>query len=76
MGSKYLAELRKLKKSIEYDPNIPRCETCVNFCKSKKVIVNSIPRLSPAKCIKYSFIINKNGLCNSWVHKVTKEILE
>ncbi len=69
MGSKYLAELRKLKKSIEYDPNIPRCETCVNFCKSKKVAVNNI-------CIKYSFIINKNGLCNSWVHKVTKEILE
>ncbi len=66
---------RKVKNSVEYETNVPRCETCKHFRKTKTILINSLPWWLPVRCVKHSLKVEATAICNTWESK-TGEVLE
>jgi hypothetical protein len=69
-------KLQRIKIKIDYDSDVPRCNTCKNYKKAKTVLVNSLPRFQFQRCSLHNFKPDEFGLCKDWVDKKTKQVLE
>lgn len=75
-----------------YDPFPPRCETCLYYRapqhKDEAIVIDGV-EIAPAlkyihstcvfqvkKCDSNSFAVDKNAVCDEWVHKTTNEIID
>ena len=63
--------MSQLKKKLNYETNVPRCETCVSYRRQKYLLTtDSIPvkRIVPI-CFKHGFTVAENSVCDSWNDK-------
>lgn len=56
-----------LKRSLHYDGDVPRCETCRHYRKSGSMLVDSIPRFYSASCTLHSFNVKPISCCDTWI---------
>jgi len=55
-----------IKAAINYDPDVPRCDSCTSFRQAGTHLVNSIPRFHHARCVKHGFQPKACGCCDTW----------
>jgi hypothetical protein len=59
--------MAKIKKKVGYQTNVPRCEICSHFKKSKIVLTeNSNTKRVNHYCLNHGFSIAVNSVCNTW----------
>lgn len=61
-----MSRLSKLRKKVNYDTDIPRCQTCIHFRKSQTFFRESLPVKSHAMCHKHEFTTAPLAVCDSW----------
>lgn len=61
-----MSRLGRLRKKVNYETDIPRCQTCVHFRKSRIFLKNSIPIKSQAMCHKHEFTAAPMAVCDDW----------
>jgi hypothetical protein len=57
---------RSIKLAVNYDDNVPRCDSCVHFRQAGLHLVNSLPRHHRARCVKHEFEPKACGVCDTW----------
>lgn len=58
----HAASLRQVKVIVEYDPDTPRCATCLHFSAE------------PGLCRQHGFNCRPGGLCNTWQHPLGERL--
>lgn len=65
-----MSKLGQLRKRINYETNVPRCETCVAFKKPYVYLMtNSLPARSKPLCKAHQFTIQALSCCDKWTGK-------
>lgn len=58
--------LKELRKKVDYEPDIPRCENCVNYQSEAIFMRNSIPKRVNSQCKAHHFSVKPGAICNTW----------
>ncbi len=61
-----MSKLGKLRKKVNYETNVPRCQTCVHYRKAPTFLRNSLPIKGQALCVQYHFTVAPMSVCDSW----------
>jgi hypothetical protein len=61
-----MSRLGKLRKTVEYETDIPRCGNCAHYKHSRIVLRDSLPRVSSMLCKLHDFTVRPNAVCNKW----------
>lgn len=64
-----MSRLSKLRKAVNYDVDVPRCQTCVHFRKPGSFLRNSLPVKSPALCKQHDFTVQPLSVCDNWTSR-------
>jgi Zn finger protein HypA/HybF involved in hydrogenase expression len=59
----------KAKVAIEYEQNVPRCDTCKHYRQAKTLLFNSLPHWLPNRCLQHNIRVDPMGLCRTWESK-------
>lgn len=61
--------LKRLRKKIGYEDNIPRCPSCKYYKQPKFYSTMTAKRLSPASCKAFAINVTPNSICDMWTSK-------
>jgi hypothetical protein len=61
-----MSRLSRLRKAVNYDTDIPRCQTCKHLRKPGSFLKNSLPVKSPALCKQHDFTVQLLSVCDNW----------
>lgn len=61
-----MSRLSRLRKKVNYDTDVPRCQTCIHFRKSRTFFRDSLPVKSHPLCHKHDFIVAPMSVCDNW----------
>lgn len=65
-----MCNLSILRRSWDYEGNVPRCSICVHFKASHiRLTTNSQTKVTNHHCKLGGFTIAPNGLCKNWFGK-------
>lgn len=60
---------KKVQAAIDYEHDVPRCDTCKNYRHAKVHLINSLPHWLPCRCLKHSIRVEPMGVCKTWEGK-------
>jgi hypothetical protein len=61
-----MSKQARLRKRVNYETDIPRCENCSHYRKPGKYLIDSLPRTSPPQCKLHEFVVRPNACCDYW----------
>lgn len=64
-----MSKLARLRKKVNYETDIPRCETCTHYRARRIYLYDSLPRVAQTICAKHSFWVRANAVCDTWAGK-------
>jgi hypothetical protein len=71
-----MSYVSQIRKKWQYEKNVPRCATCVNFRKSAAFALwGSLPQVAKPQCILVPMNVGQNDLCRKWTNEAG-DILE
>ena len=62
-------EQQKLKRTMGYEDDVPRCQSCRAFRKARWVWDEDVPIRQPAFCSVGRFAVRPLACCDRWVGK-------
>ena len=64
-----MISIRKLRKSVGYERNVPRCANCAQYKPLRMWMLNSLPRVAPPACKLHGFTVEPMSICDTWQSK-------
>jgi len=65
-----MSKLSILRRSWDYEGNVPRCSICSHFKASHiRLTTNSQTKVTNHHCLLGGFTIHPNGVCKNWAGK-------
>lgn len=68
--------LRKLRKQVNYETDVPRCGNCRHFNGKRVVLKDSLPVRFYCVCTKHSFEVRPNAVCDTWIGSTGDVLME
>lgn len=61
--------LKRLRKRVAWESDVPRCQTCRHFRERGYRLVNSLPKIVRAHCVLHTFETRPCAVCDCWATK-------
>lgn len=71
-----MSKLARRRKAVNYETNVPRCESCVFMRRNRTVLRDSLPIRVLHVCQRNEFEVAPNAVCDKWRSKDGREDLE
>jgi len=70
-----MSKVGQLRKLWDYEPNVPRCITCISFRETHvRLTEDSQTKRVNRHCAKGGFTVSQNGICKYWADKAGNKL--
>lgn len=61
-----MSQLKRLRKKVGYELDVPRCGNCRDYCQARSWLKDSLPQKGQHFCRQHHFSVHPNAVCDDW----------